>query len=226
MPRPAPPRRFELLVFDWDGTLMDSLGSIVACTRATLERLRLAPLPEGEIRRAIGLGLLETVERLAPGAGPETVEAVKSCYRDLWLSTYRERPVLFPAAARLLGDLAGAGYLLAVATGKSRRGLDRDLAVTGLADRFHATRTVDEAPSKPHPGMLLDLLDELGVRPGRALTIGDSVWDLQMAANAGVPALGVATGGYPRPQLLEHGAAGCLECLEELAEWLTGPVEE
>lgn len=220
MPHPGPSRRFELLVFDWDGTLMDSLGSIVACTRATLERLELPPLPDAEIRRAIGLGLLETVERLAPGAGPQVVEAVKTCYRELWLSTYREHPVLFPAAPALLGDLAQAGYLLAIATGKSRRGLDRDLDVTGLADRFHATRTVDEAPSKPHPGMLLDLLDELGVRPDRALMIGDSVWDLQMAANAGVPALGVATGGYPRPQLLEHGPAGCVERLDELAEWL------
>ncbi|HEX6201569.1 MAG TPA: HAD-IA family hydrolase [Thermoanaerobaculia bacterium] len=220
MPPPGPSRRFELLVFDWDGTLMDSLGSIVACTRATLDRLELPPLPDAEIRRAIGLGLLETVERLAPGAGPQVVEAVKTCYRELWLSTYREHPVLFPAAPALLADLAAAGYLLAIATGKSRRGLDRDLAVTGLADRFHATRTVDEAPSKPHPGMLLDLLDELGVRPDRALMIGDSVWDLQMAAAAGVPALGVATGGYPRPQLLEHGPAGCVERLDELAEWL------
>lgn len=218
----AAPRRFELLVFDWDGTLMDSLGSIVACTRATLARLELPPLPDDEIRQAIGLGLLETVERLAPGAGPAVVEAVKTCYRDLWLSTYRDSPVLFPAAPQLLADLGRAGHLLAVATGKSRRGLDRDLAVTGLTRRFHATRTVDEAPSKPHPGMLLDLLDELGVRAESALMIGDSVWDVQMAAAAGVAAVGVATGGYPRPQLLEHGAAECVESLEELAEWLLG----
>lgn len=219
-PSPAGSQPFDLLVFDWDGTLMDSLGSIVACTRATLARLELPALPDEEIRQAIGLGMLETVERLAPGAGPEQVEAVRSCYRDLWLSTYRERPVLFPAADALLADLADAGYLLAIATGKSRGGLDRDLEATGLAGRFHATRTVDEAPSKPHPGMLLALLDELGVHPHRALMIGDSVWDLQMAAAAGVPAVGITTGGYPRPQLLEHGPAGCVECLEDLVAWL------
>lgn len=219
-PRDPSPLPFDLLVFDWDGTVMDSLGSIVACTRATLEHLRLPPLPDEEIRRAIGLGMIETVERLAPGAGPETVEAIRGCYRDLWISTYRERPVLFPEARPLLAALANAGYLLAVATGKSRRGLDRDLEASGLAPLFHATRTVDEAPSKPHPGMLLALLDELGVHPRRALMIGDSVWDLQMAAAAGVPALGVTTGGYPRQQLLEHGPADCLECLDDLAAWL------
>lgn len=215
-----PPRPFDLLVFDWDGTLMDSLGSIVACTRATLEELGLPPLEEAAIRQSIGLGIDDMVERLSPGGGAERAAAVKRCYRDLWLSTYRERPVLFAHAEPLLAELDAAGYLLAVATGKSRRGLDRDLAATGLAPRFHATRTVDEAPSKPHPGMLLSLLDELGVARCRALMIGDSVWDLQMAANAGVPAVGIATGGYRSGELLAHGATGCVECLEDLVAWL------
>ncbi|HUO86810.1 MAG TPA: HAD-IA family hydrolase [Thermoanaerobaculia bacterium] len=217
---PTPERPFDLVVFDWDGTLMDSLGAIVACTRATLAALELAPLADDEIRRAVGLGIDETVERLAPGAGHPEAEALKRCYRDLWVSTYRDRPVLFADAEPLLGELERTGYLLAVATGKSRRGLDRDLEATGLARRFQATRTVDEAPSKPHPGMLLSLLDELGVGPHRALMIGDSAWDLQMAGNAGVPAVGITTGGYPRGQLLEHGPAGCVECLEELVGWL------
>lgn len=218
-PRPRP---FDLLVFDWDGTLMDSLGAIVACTRATLAALDLPPLSEDEIRRSVGLGIDETVERLAPGAGRPEAEALKRCYRDLWLSTYRDRPVLFSDAEPLLAELGSAGYLLAVATGKSRRGLVRDLEATGLGPRFHATRTVDEAPSKPHPGMLVSLLDELGVQPGRALMIGDSAWDLQMAANAGVPAVGITTGGYPRSQLLEHAPAGCVECLADLLAWLAG----
>lgn len=215
-----PPRPFDLLVFDWDGTLMDSLGSIVACTRATLEELGLPSLEEHAIRQAIGLGIDDMVELLAPGGDAEQAAAVKRCYRDLWLSTYREHPVLFADAERLLADLEAAGYLLAVATGKGRRGLDRDLAATGLGPRFHATRTVDESPSKPHPGMLLSLLDELGVPAERALMIGDSAWDLQMAANAGVPAVGIATGGYRHGELMAHGAAGCVACLEELVEWM------
>ncbi len=217
MSAPAP---FDLLVFDWDGTLMDSVGTIVACTRATLAEVGLPDLPEERIRQAVGLGIGETVELLAPGAGPDEARAVMECYRRHWFSTYRELPVLFAGAAELLDRLRVAGYLLAVATGKSRRGLDRDLAATGLAVRFHATRTADEARSKPHPQMLHDLLAELGVRPEAALMIGDSVWDLEMAAAARVPALGVATGGYDRAELLARGPLGCVAALAELEAWL------
>jgi phosphoglycolate phosphatase len=215
-------RPYELLVFDWDGTLMDSMGSIVACTRATLTEVGLPALPEAAIRQAIGLGLGETIERLAPGTSPAVVERIRECYGRLWVATYRERPLLFAGAGELLAGLEAEGYLLAIATGKSRRGLDRDLAATGLAGRFHATRTADEARSKPDPEMLASLLGELGVRPASALMVGDSRWDLQMAANAGVAALGVATGGYHRDELVACGPAGCVGCLEEVRGWLAG----
>ena len=217
------PRPFELLAFDWDGTLMDSMGTIVACTRAALTELGLPALADEEIRQAVGLGFAETVERLAPGAGPEDARLIRESYSRLWVSTYREHPVLFPGAVELLADLEADGYLLAVATGKSRRGLDRDLAATGLAARFHTTRTVDEARSKPDPEMLLAILGELGVAPGRALMIGDSVWDLEMAANAGVAALAVTTGGYRRDELVACGAAGCVAGLAEIRRWLRAP---
>ncbi|HEX2253589.1 MAG TPA: HAD-IA family hydrolase [Thermoanaerobaculia bacterium] len=215
-------RPYDLLVFDWDGTVMDSVDSIVACTRATVAELGLAPMPEERIRETIGLGMGETIERLAPDATAAEAARVLECFRRLWIETYRHRLVLFAGATGLLDDLADAGYLLAVATAKSRRGLDHDLAVSGLAGRFHATRTADEAFSKPHPKMLLDLLDELGVAASRALMVGDAVWDLQMAANAGVPALAVCSGACTRDELLAHGPLACLPGITELAGWLEG----
>jgi phosphoglycolate phosphatase len=212
--------RFRLLVFDWDGTLMDSVGTIVACTQATMRDLGL-PLPaETVIRATIGLGLKETVERLAPGCDAALFQRVVERYRAHWQGTYRDLPLLFPEVSGLLDALAGEGYLLAVATGKSRRGLEHALDQSGLAGRFHATRTADEALSKPHPQMLWDLLDELGARPPEALMVGDTTHDLEMARSAGVAALAVASGTQPREELQRLGPLACFERVGELAGWL------
>src|SRR5215213_6022875 len=152
---------FRLLVFDWDGTLMDSIGTIVACTQATIRELELGGLPEKTIRGTIGLGLRETIDILSPGCGEDLYGEILDCYRKHWVATYRDMPPLFAGVEGMLRDLAEDGYLLAVATGKSRRGLEYALEQTGLRGVFHATRTVDEAFSKPHPQMLLDILDDL-----------------------------------------------------------------
>ena len=213
---------FRLLVFDWDGTLMDSIGSIVACTRATLEDLGLPGLPDEKIRDTIGLGLRETVDVLWPGGGDELYNQVLECYRKHWLSTWRDQPVLFEGVCDLLRELEAEGYLLAIATGKGRRGLDHVLEQTGLAHLFHATRTVDEAFSKPHPQMLLDILDELGVSPRDAVMIGDTTYDLEMARNAGTAAVGVCTGSHCREELERLGPVACLEKVVGLREWLVG----
>lgn len=213
---------FQLLVFDWDGTLMDSIASIVACTRATLEELELPPLPEETIRGTIGLGMRETLEVLCPGGGEEMFGRVLECYRKHWLATWRDRPVLFEGVREMLEALAGDGYLLAVATGKSRRGLDHVLAETSLSQIFHATRTVDEAFSKPHPQMLLDILDELGVPARSAVMIGDTTYDLEMARSAGTASIGVCTGSHCREELERFGPIACLEGVVELREWLVG----
>ena len=167
--RGAAGRPFELLVFDWDGTLMDSLGPIVACTQAVIAELGLPELPEQAIRGTIGLGLRETVDVLSPGCDEALYGRILESYRGHWHGTYRDLPVLFPGVPELLRRLADEGYLLAVATGKSRRGLEYALATTGLGSVFHSTRTCDEALSKPHPQMLLDILDDLGVRARDAL---------------------------------------------------------
>lgn len=211
---------FRLLVFDWDGTLMDSIGTIVACTRATLRELELGDLPEEKIRGTIGLGLRETIETLSPGCDERLFGRILEGYRQHWHSTYRDMPLLFPGVERMLRNLAGEGYLLAVATGKSRRGLDYALEQTGLGEVFHVTRTVDEAFSKPHPKMLLDVLDELGVVPRDAVMIGDTTYDLEMARNARTHAVGVCSGGHEREELLALEPLACLERVADLAAWL------
>ena len=215
-------RPYELLVFDWDGTLMDSVGSIVACTRATLSDLGLPALPDQKIRDTIGLGLRETMDVLCPGGGDEMFSRVLEHYRKHWLATWRDTPVLFEGVREMLEALAEDGYLLAVATGKSRRGLDHVLAETGLAQVFHATRTVDEAFSKPHPQMLLDILDELGVPARSAVMIGDTTYDLEMARSAGTASIGVCTGSHCREELQRFGPLACLDEVVELREWLVG----
>jgi len=211
---------FRLLVFDWDGTLMDSIGTIVACTLAAVRELGLREVPEETIRGTIGLGLRETVDVLSPGCDDELLERILKSYRKHWAATYRDLPLLFAGAGEMLHDLAAEGYLLAVATGKSRRGLDYVLEQTGLREVFHATRTADEAFSKPHPQMLLDILGDLGVPPREAVMIGDTTYDLEMATSARMAAVGVCSGGHRREELERLGPLACLDRIVELAPWL------
>ncbi len=210
----------RLLIFDWDGTLLDSVGSIVACTQETLAELELAPVSERIIRSALGLGLRETVETFCPECDDELFGRILATYRRHWLGHYRLRPRLFDGVAAALEELARAGYLLAVATAKGRPGLDLDLETTGLVGRFAATRTADEAPAKPHPGMVLELLAELDVHPREALVVGDTTHDLRMAANAGVAGVAVCSGSHPRAELLALEPLACLESAAELPAWL------
>ena len=215
----------DLLVFDWDGTLMDSVGTIVACTQAVIRELELGELPEETIRNTIGLGLRETVEVLVPGCDDALFETIIESYRHHWHGTFRDTPVLFPGVDKMLRSLSKEGYLLAVATGKSRRGLDFSLEQTGLRPLFHSTRTADEAFSKPHPQMLLDILNDLGVRPADALMIGDTTFDLEMARNAGTGAVGVCTGSHCREDLQQFEPLACLERVVDLPGWLAATRE-
>ncbi|HEX9943764.1 MAG TPA: HAD-IA family hydrolase [Thermoanaerobaculia bacterium] len=217
---PVDTNAFRLLVFDWDGTLMDSIGTIVACTQAAVQELGLGGLPEETIRGTIGLGLRETIDILSPGCDDDLYGRILDCYRKHWLSTFCDMPLLFAGVDEMLRELAAEGYLLAVATGKSRRGLDYALDQTGLRDVFHATRTVDEAFSKPHPQMLLDILDEMGVAPRDAVMIGDTTYDLEMARSARMGAVGVCSGGHCREELERFGPLACLDQIVELAPWL------
>ena len=210
----------QLLIFDWDGTLMDSEARILACMQAAAADLGLDIPSDAAVRDIIGLGLSEAVQRLFPAADPALVARLVSRYRHHYLYQDETPTPLFSGADTVLRELAGRGYLLAVATGKGRQGLERALQQAGLAKLFHATRCADEAFSKPHPEMLLQILDELGVAAERAVMIGDTDYDMQMAGNAGVKALAVGYGAHSRERLLAHGPAGLIADINELVDWL------
>jgi phosphoglycolate phosphatase len=213
---------FKLIVFDWDGTLMDSEAHIVACMQAAVGDVGISPVSRALVRDVIGLGLREAVHRLLPGIGSEIQERVAERYRHHFLEVDKTPSELFPGVPEVLEWLEMQGYLLAVATGKGRRGLDEVLDSTGLGRRFHATRCADETQSKPHPAMLLELMDQLGARPRETLMVGDTEYDLLMAQNAGACGLAVGYGTQDPDRLLKHRPLACIEDLRELRKWLTG----
>lgn len=210
----------DLVVFDWDGTLMDSEARIVRCVQAAAADTGIADPGPAAIRRIIGLGLAEAMATLFPGQSALEREALIARYRVHFLERDDTAMPLFPGVAEGLSALAGRGYLLAVATGKSRRGLERVLDETGTRGLFAVTRCADEACSKPHPQMLDDILAVTGTARGRALMVGDTVYDMQMARNAGVAGLAVSYGVHGRDELLEHGALACLDSFPEVCAWL------
>lgn len=220
MPRErAMPRRFELLVFDWDGTLMDSAAAIAASLQAACRDLDLPVPSEERARYVIGLGLGDAMTYLLPGLDPVRYPEVQERYRVHFLRR-DAGTTLFPGAAEMVETLHRSGYLLAVATGKSRRGLDRALASTGLQHHFHATRCADEGHSKPDPGMLQGLMAELGVAGERTLMIGDTTHDMEMACAAGVPRLGAAYGAHAKQLLLGYEPLACVDDFGGLRQWL------
>ena len=211
--------RFKLLVFDWDGALMDSTAVIAASFQAACRDLGL-PVPSDErAHHIIGLGLGDAMAHVLPDVDPAEYPRVVERYSHHFRLRDPETP-LFSGAEQALRRLHEEGYLLAVATGKSRRGLDHALEKTGLKDMFHATRCGDESASKPHPGMLNDLIEILGVAPAKTLMIGDTTHDLQMAINAGVASVAAAYGAHPREQLMALRPLACIDQPQELWHWL------
>ncbi len=213
-------RPFRLLIFDWDGTLMDSLATIVDCMRQTALDLGLEPFDEERVRQTVGLGLADTMVALGFAHHQDEWAPIVERYGANWRSTFRHQPRFFAGVPELLETLHGTGYWLAVATGKSRRGLNDDFEKTGTRCLFLASRTADETRSKPHPQMLFELLEELGVADHEALMIGDTTFDLKMANNAGMRSLAVTTGSHNREQLEECAPVACLSSVTHLAEWL------
>lgn len=210
---------YDLIVFDWDGTLMDSAGAIVRSIRAASLESGF-PVPEpAAARHVIGLGLNEAMVHLFPDADDESCKRLSDSYRRHYLKACEEGIYLFEGVEAVLSDLQDAGRLLAVATGKGRRGLDLAFEHSGIGHYFHASRCADESFSKPHPAMLLELMDELGVAAERTLMIGDTTHDLQMAKNAGVSSLALCHGAHPRENLEPLGPLACLNDFGELRTW-------
>jgi phosphoglycolate phosphatase len=209
---------YELIVFDWDGTLMDSTALIAASLQSACRDVG-APVPsDRDARFVIGLNLADTLAHVAPGLDPARQERLIERYRHHFLAS--DESPLFEGIPELLRELRGQGRRLAVATGKARRGLDRALAATGLGEFFEATRCADEGFAKPHPDMLLMLMDITGVEPRRALMVGDTTHDLELAANAGVDAVSVSYGAHDVKLLDTRPARARCPTVSDLHRWL------
>jgi phosphoglycolate phosphatase len=211
--------RFDLLVFDWDGTLVDSAAHIVASLQAACRDLDLPVPSERAARHVIGLGLRDSIRYILPDIPEARFPQVAERYSVHYLSG-EQKVLLFPGVEEGLSQLEAAGYLLAVATGKSRRGLDRILTALGLRERFVATRCADEGLPKPHPEMLESLMDRVGVCAERTLMIGDTTHDLQMAANARADAVAVTYGAHPEEELARFSPLAFVRTFPELLRWL------
>ena len=213
------PRQFDLVVFDWDGTLMDSARCIAEALQAACSDLGYAVPSDRDARYVIGLGLNDAMAHVLPGLAPSAYAPVVERYRHHFLK-HDSGTTLFSGVAELLQHLRDSGHLLAVATGKTRRGLDRALEQTGLREYFDATRCADESKSKPHPEMLHWLMETLHVDAQRTLMIGDTTHDMEMARNAAVPRLAVGHGAHAACDLLEYEPLACVNDCAELLQWL------
>ena len=214
-------QHIKLLVFDWDGTLADSTSAIVEAMQSAIFELSYSNRSEEDIRNIIGLGLLEAVTTLYPELSDQECTVLADKYRHCYISANRGKTRLFPGTREILETLKTLGYQLAIATGKSRKGLNNSLLDTGLESFFHNTRCADEVCSKPHPQMLLEIMEEIYVKPEQTLMIGDSEYDLQMAANASVRSVAVSYGTQNRERLLKYRPEICLDSMGELIPWLS-----
>lgn len=233
--------KYDLVIFDWDGTLMDSIGKIIICIENMARALALPVPSETDIRNVIGLSMTQALQVLFPcgllsssqrfSAFPEedmsTVSTVstgtEACYitmraefKTQYLHLDTTPTPIFDQAPQLLESLSAKGYQLAVATGKARAGLVRVWEQSGLGHYFIASRCADEAQSKPHPEMIISLLQELGIQPERALMVGDSLLDLTMAANAGIDSIGVTYGAHSEAVLQQAKPIALIDSPQQL----------
>ncbi len=216
---------YELLIFDWDGTLADSVGRIVLAMNEAAERAGEAPSAEDAIKGIIGLALGEAIWTLYPHLEPLQVERFRQHYADVYMALDQQPSPLFDGVVESLDAFRAHGYRLAVATGKARRGLDRVLKANGWEDFFDITRAADETRGKPHPLMLEEILAHCRAEPGQALMVGDSAFDLQMANNAGMHSVAVGYGAMSLQALAEFGPQVCIDHFSQLREWLAGSAQ-
>ena len=213
------PRHFDLIVFDWDGTLFDSTALITRCIQAACADLGVAVPSDRDASYVIGMGLVEALQHAAPGLPRDRYPELGLRYRHHYMARQHELS-LFEGTLPMLKALKARNHWLAVATGKSRSGLDDALGTVQLRGVFDATRTADETASKPHPQMLLELMRELGVAPERSLMIGDTTHDLQLAANAGTASVGVSYGAHEHASFAEFAPRHVAHSVSDLNQWL------
>lgn len=211
--------RFDLVVFDWDGTLSDSTAAIVRAIQDAAADLGLPVPDEATASHVIGLGLHDALARAVPTLPRERIGEYSARYRVHYLARESEL-VLFTGARELIAAIGALEVPLAIATGKSRLGLRRALESVGLVEAFAASRCADQTHPKPHPAMLLELADELMVEPTRILMVGDTTHDLQMAAAANAAAVGMTCGAHPPEQLAACRPLALFDSLPALHRWL------
>jgi phosphoglycolate phosphatase len=210
---------YQLLIFDWDGTLMDSAQKIANCIKASAGDLNIPVPTEQAAKRIIGLGLDEAMRKLFPEVAAQQIPRLVERYRINWLEKDTTNQELFPGVRDGLRELAASGAFLAVATGKSRQGLQRQLDDLDLGELFAVTRCADETRSKPHPQMLAEILDYTAISPHKAIMVGDTTYDLEMASNADIVSIGAGYGVHQHDELAAQGALAVMQSFNEILSW-------
>jgi len=213
-------KRYAAVIFDWDGTLMDSTHSIVSSIQGACRDVGLPEPSDEQARWVIGLSLESALYRAVPDLGADQLPRFLECYRKRFLQL-DGRIRFFDGIPEMLTGLRRSKVLLGVATGKSRAGLDRILTAQSWHDRFDATRCADESQGKPHPAMLLELMDTLSLEPEQVLMVGDTTHDVHMAANAGVDSLAVSYGAHDARTLAEAAPTVMVDSVPQMAAWLS-----
>jgi phosphoglycolate phosphatase len=206
----------KLLIFDWDGTLCDSLSRISYCVVLAAEENGFFLPKSIDPREVIGLGLYESFQVLFDKASDEQITAMCASYSRNFIRVDNDPSPFFDGTLDALNDLKKAGYHLAIATGKSRKGLNRALLAKELTSFFDASRCSDETASKPNPLMLYEILDEINILPEHAIMIGDTVYDLEMATNAGIPSIGVNYGAHSPKRLKKYQPLFCVDRIADI----------
>ena len=212
-------RRFDLIVFDWDGTLFDSTALIVGCIQGACRDLGVTVPSDSAAAYVIGLGLQDALQHAVPDLPAARYPELGQRYRHHYFARQHELS-MFPGTLEMLQALKARHHWLAVATGKGRRGLDEALAHAQLKGLFDGTRTADETASKPDPRMLNELMREIGAEPERTLMIGDTTHDLQLAVNAGTPRVAVSYGAHDHETFADFAPLTVAHSTRELHDWL------
>lgn len=214
--------RFDLIIFDWDGTLIDSIDWIVSCLQQAAASCNCTVPEKQAAKDVIGLSTKNAIQTLFPEADEKTRDQLMSCYIQTFFARQISRDDLFEGVYEMLVQLKQAGFQLGVATGKSRAGLEKALQETGTEDLFHITRCADEAASKPDPAMILDIIQHMEAANERTLMVGDSIHDMQMALNAQVSSIAVSCGAHSKDILQQYNPLICLQRSTELLDIIGG----
>ncbi|MCF2950401.1 HAD-IA family hydrolase [Paraglaciecola aquimarina] len=212
--------KYKVIIFDWDGTLMDSVGKIVECIQDSARHLGLPVPTSNEAKQVIGLSLVQAMQQLFALPDIKSAEKVADQYKYFSVRHYQESSPLFDGVVELLTRLKSKGYKLAVATGKGRKGLNQGWQHSNTKQFFDSSRCADDAQSKPSPDMLQQILAELNIEPHQALMVGDTSYDMAMAESIGMDRVGVSFGVHDKQTLNQHAPIAIIDSIGDLLEFI------